>query len=147
MVYLQSKIQNPKSKMGKRRPMNQSNTHPTETPRLRPYQYIATPAITLVLDAIAERLAEGESFAPGVRALASWAGLRSAGQISRILYQLTADGFIAYDNAGTITLLQDPDDDADYMPNVTDRGADRRPDQGGDPGDQGSDPGDQGGDR
>src|SRR5207253_5911924 len=111
MVYLrpQSKIQNPKSKMGKGRAMN----HTTETPRLRPYQFIATPAITLVLDAIAERLAEGESFAPGVRALASWAGLKSAGQISRILYQLTADGFIAYDNAGTITLLHHPDHHAD----------------------------------
>src|SRR4051812_28451127 len=113
--------------------MNHTDTPTAIPPRLRPYQFIATPAITLVLDAIAERLAEGESFAPGVRALASWAGLRSAGQISRILYQLTADGFIAYDNAGTITLLHHPDHHANRHSNQADHECDRRPDLDADP--------------
>lgn len=119
--------------------MNHPDTHTTPAegmPRLRPYQFIATPAITLVLDAIAERLAVGESFAPGVRALAGWAGLRSAGQISPILYQLAADGWIAYDSAGTITLLLHPDQEADRLPDHDpDRG-----DQNGDRGDQDADP-------
>src|SRR5207253_2459669 len=76
-----------------------------------------------------------------------WAGLRSAGQISRILYQLTADGFIAYDNAGTITLLHHPDHDDDRPPTQADQLLDRRPDQDADPDDQGSDRGDHAPDR
>lgn len=121
---------------------------------LRPYQFIMTPALTLVLDAIAAQVPVGATFVPGVRALARWAGLKSAGHISPILYQLAADGWIAYDGAGAITLLVHPDNGGDTgggQPCVADdppadrghdHGADRGSDPGAERGDHGADRGD-----
>jgi hypothetical protein len=98
----------------------------TDTPRLRPYEFIARPAIALVLEAIARRCDVGESFSPGVRSLARWAGLSSAGMISPILRQLEADGWIARTEDGAITLLISPDQDTDHL---ADQQPDHPPDQ------------------
>lgn len=122
---------------------------PTVTGGLRPYEFIATPAITLVLEVIVDRLMEvGESFAPGVRSLAKWAGLASAGQITPILRQLDEDGWIEYAPDGTITLLRHPDQDADQLGvDETDLSVDRMHDQPVDRADQAIDRTDQRKDR
>jgi hypothetical protein len=76
---------------------------------VRRYESILVPAIRLLADVILDRLEIGDSFEPGVRDLARWAGLASAGQISPMLYELAGDGWIAYDGR-TITLLANPDE-------------------------------------
>src|SRR5436190_9163756 len=74
---------------------------------LRPYQFISTPAISLLLDAIADHCQEGELIAPGVRQLAEWAGV-SEGCVSRCLRTLAKDQWIDYDGR-VIMLLIAPD--------------------------------------
>lgn len=81
--------------------------------RLGAYEFIATPPIQLILNAIADHCGVGGTIRPGVRRLAAWANYASAGRISPILDQLAADGWIAYDpSTGLITLLEDPHDGA-----------------------------------
>lgn len=76
---------------------------------LKAYEYISTPPIQLILDAIAAHCGVGGTIRPGVRRIAAWANYASAGRVSPILDQLAADGWIAYDPAtGLITLLEDP---------------------------------------
>lgn len=77
------------------------------TRTLRPYEYVATPPIQLVFDAILDRVGAGGSFAPGIRTLADWSGV-SRGQITAHLRQLAEDGWILYDGR-VITLLRHPD--------------------------------------
>jgi hypothetical protein len=76
---------------------------------LKAYEFISTPPIQLILDAIAAHCGVGGVIRPGVRRLAAWANYASAGRISPLLDQLASDGWIAYDPAtGLITLLEDP---------------------------------------
>ncbi len=111
---------------------------PTATPPLRPYEFIATPAITLILDAIAAHCDVGGSIKPGVRQLAEWAGV-SQGNISPCLHTLADDGWITYDGAW-IRLVRSPDQAADqatdqetdrdqWIDRPTDQGTDRPADQ------------------
>lgn len=86
---------------------------------MRPYEFIGTPAITLLLYAIARHCAVGGCITPGVRALARWAGV-SPGLVSPCLHQLARDGWIAYDGR-VIMLLIDPDQSADQIDQPTDR--------------------------
>lgn len=86
---------------------------PTVTGGLRPYEFIATPPIALVLDAIVVHCGLGGSITPGVREIGRWAGV-SAGQISPILYQLADDGWILYDGR-VITLVRHPDQPDDQL--------------------------------
>lgn len=73
------------------------------------YEYIVTPPIQLVLNAIREHCSVGGTIRPGVRRLAAWANYASAGRISPMLDQLAADGWITYDpTTGLIMLLEDP---------------------------------------
>lgn len=84
---------------------------------LGPYEWVATPPIQLILNAICDLLAVGGSAAPGVRQLAEIAGV-SRGMVTDNLRQLAADGWIAYDGR-YITLLRHPDeviDQADVHP-------------------------------
>jgi len=101
-------------------------------PTLRPYQFIGTPAISLLLDAIAAHCLVGELIAPGVRQLAEWAGV-SEGCVSPCLRQLVRDGWIDYDGR-TIMLLIAPDQCVDREGDQTvdregDQAADRVTDQ------------------
>jgi DNA-binding transcriptional regulator YhcF (GntR family) len=74
---------------------------------LRPYESISTPPITLLLYAIVARCAVGGCITPGVRQLATWAGI-SPGLVSPALYTLARDGWIRYDGR-VIMLLINPD--------------------------------------
>jgi hypothetical protein len=76
---------------------------------LKAYEFISTPPIQLILDAIAAHCSVGGTIRPGVRRLAAWANYASAGRISPLLDQLASDGWISYDpSTGLITLLEDP---------------------------------------
>jgi hypothetical protein len=76
---------------------------------LKAYEFISTPPIQLILDAIAAHCGVGGTIRPGVRRLAAWANYASAGRISPLLDQLASDGWISYDpSTGLITLLEDP---------------------------------------
>jgi len=76
---------------------------------LKAYEYISTPPIQLILDAIAAHCSVGGTIRPGVRRLAAWANYASAGRISPLLDQLASDGWISYDpSTGLIMLLEDP---------------------------------------
>ena len=76
--------------------------------QLRPFEYIATPPIQHVLDALSRHMRVGGSFAPGVRQLAEMSGV-TLGMISGILYDLDRTGWIAYDGH-VIMLLRDQAD-------------------------------------
>ena len=71
-----------------------------------PYVTPRVPAIGRVLDAILEACDVGGCIMPGVRALSDAADV-ALGQISTILYQLAADGWISYDGR-VISVLADP---------------------------------------
>lgn len=94
--------------------------------RVRRYESIQVSAFRLLADVIVDRLDIGDSFSPGVRSLARWAGLASAGQISTMLYEFANEGWIAYDGK-TITLLADPDADDETPISAIDRDTDGLP--------------------
>lgn len=97
---------------------------------LGPYEWVATPPIQLILNAICELLVVGGSAAPGVRQLAEIAGV-SRGMVSDNLRQLAIDGWIAYDGR-YITLLRHPDeahDQSDVHPDEVIDQSDVRSDQ------------------
>jgi hypothetical protein len=82
---------------------------PQPTRPLGAYEFIATPPIQLILNAIRAHCGVGGTIRPGVRRLAAWANYASAGRISPMLDQLAADGWILFDpTTGLITLLEDP---------------------------------------
>lgn len=81
---------------------------PTEQ-RLSPYAYVVEPPIGRLLIVIGEHCGVGGTIRPRNRALADWAGYKSAGHISDLLDELTCAGWIFYDrDTGLITLLADP---------------------------------------
>jgi hypothetical protein len=74
--------------------------------RLGPFEYIATPPIQHLLDAIVRHCRVGGSFAPGVRVLAEMSGV-TLSLISGLLYELDNKGWIRYDGR-VIMVLRDP---------------------------------------
>lgn len=85
------------------------HTSDEQTRPLGPYEFIATPPIQLILNAIRAHCGVGGTIRPGVRRLAAWANYASAGRVSPMLDQLAADGWISYDpSTGLIMLLEEP---------------------------------------